>query len=54
MSSMAELFLFGKVWGLLEKMRGYQVTGHTEAEVSHSLAKTGRNTVKNYWEWYYT
>lgn len=50
MSSMVELFLFGEVWGLLGKMRGYQVTGHTDAEVSRSLAETGRNMVKKYLE----
>lgn len=54
MSSMAELFLFGEVWGLLGKMRGYQVTGHTDAEVSNSLAETDRNMVKKYLEWYYS
>lgn len=50
MSSMVELFLFGEVWGLWGKMRGYQVTGHTDPEVSHPLADTSRNMVKKYLE----
>ena len=36
--------------GTFRKMRGYQVTGHTDAEVSNSLAETGRNMVKKYLE----
>lgn len=32
--------ILGSMW--TAKMRGYQVIGHTDHEVSHSLAKTGK------------
>lgn len=32
--------ILGSMW--IAKMRGYQVIGHTDPEVSHSLAETGK------------